>query len=119
LHLSFAFLLPLLQVAAEELFDRPLVIYNGEDFANTGQLVGRGIHFSGELPALPGVTPLRLAYHGNAHYNSVVPSGPDKVVVLHKEQEDALASAGGGGKAGEPRDAVAPPLGRRRTRVLW
>lgn len=59
-----------------EMFDRPVLIFNSEDWLARGVLAPRGIHFSGELPEddLNGVTPIRLAYHGNSHYTSVMPS---------------------------------------------
>lgn len=64
-------------IAAEEVYDRPLVIFHSEDFLLKGSIQPRGVHFSGELPeqALETdiVTPMRLSYHGGSHYASVVP----------------------------------------------
>ena len=36
------------------------------------------MHFRGELPEaeLSGVAPIRISYHGNSHYNSLVPTIP-------------------------------------------
>ena len=59
-------------IVLEELFDRPIEIYAPTD----GPHKPRKTHVSGELPkALSNVTPIRLHYQGNNHYNSIVVEG--------------------------------------------
>jgi hypothetical protein len=103
----------MMQVALEELYDRPVIIFNGDDFLTRGVLQPRGIHFLGELPtdAMRGVTPLRLSYHGGSHYNSVVPTARMRAELRGTAEREVAAS-------GQPPDAVEPPLGLRATRVL-
>jgi hypothetical protein len=86
-----------------ELYDRPILIFNSEDYIARGSLEPRGIHFSGELPdeVLDHVTPIRLSYHGHSHYNSVVPTTPQRP----GENEEAT-------------DAVVPPLLPRGTNLI-
>ena len=55
-------------IVMEELFDRPIEIYAPSD----GPYKPRKTHMSGELPdQLKHVTPIRLHYQGNNHYNSI------------------------------------------------
>lgn len=58
--------------AMEEIYDRPFEIY--EVVGNGESTEQRQIHFN-DLPEkeLEGVEPIRLSYHGQNHYNSVVP----------------------------------------------
>jgi hypothetical protein len=56
-------------IVMEELFDRPIEIYAPSD----GPYKPRKTHMEGELPdQLKSVTPIRLHYQGNNHYNSIV-----------------------------------------------
>lgn len=56
-------------IVMEELFDRPIEIYAPSD----GPHKPRKTHMDGELPEqLKYVTPIRLHYQGNNHYNSIV-----------------------------------------------
>lgn len=60
-------------IALEEAYDRPIEIYAPSD----GPHKPRKTHISGELPKeLEFVTPIRLHYQGNNHYNSIVVDGP-------------------------------------------
>jgi len=55
-------------IVMEELFDRPIEIFSVKDGASP-----RKTHLDGEMPeSMHGVTPIRISYHGENHYNSVV-----------------------------------------------
>ena len=59
-------------LALEEVFDRPIEIYAHEDGARQPRKTSLT-----ELPeALRGVTPFRLTFHGENHYNAVVMHRP-------------------------------------------
>lgn len=78
-------------IVLEELFDRTIEIYA----PSSGVLKPRKTHMDGELPEeLKDVTPIRLHYQGNNHYNSIVSSRTDG------RQEETV------------------PLRRRDTRIL-
>ena len=66
-------------IVMEELFDRPIEIYAPSD----GPYKPRKTHMSGELPdQLKHVTPIRLHYQGNNHYNSItVERGKDDTAI--------------------------------------
>lgn len=53
-----------------------MLIFDADDFLTRLVLQPRGVHFAGELPGreMAGVAPMRLAYEGRSHYNSVVPA---------------------------------------------
>jgi len=56
--------------AMEELYDRPLEVYAARgDGTSTDPLV---LHFKGDLPDEE-ISPIRLSFHGDNHYNSVIP----------------------------------------------
>jgi hypothetical protein len=58
--------------AAQEVFDRPIEIYAHEDGARQPRKTSLT-----ELPdALRGVTPFRLTFHGENHYNAVIMHRP-------------------------------------------
>ena len=96
-------------VAIEELCDRRIELFDSDSFALLGgpRVQPRSIHFAGELPLeeLMGVTPLRLSFHGNSHYNSVQPSESKEVELL-------------GTRGSGDTDPVSPPLGMRTTGVI-
>lgn len=60
--------------AMEELYDRPIEIYTATGLgSNTEPLK---LHFDGDLPSdreMGPYIPIRLSFHGNNHYNSVIP----------------------------------------------
>jgi hypothetical protein len=71
-------------LAVEEVADRPVAIFNAEEFLTSGSLQARSIHLPGELPkewedAIAGKVavpaPIRLAYHGDGRYSSLIPIG--------------------------------------------
>jgi hypothetical protein len=58
------------QMAAEELFDRPMVLYSGADFLRSGLLTPMA-RLDDPASHVPSVEPMRISYHGERHFNSV------------------------------------------------
>ncbi|KAA0174168.1 hypothetical protein FNF27_04389 [Cafeteria roenbergensis] len=79
-------------MAAEELFDREIVLYSSDDFERNGAIttMSRMDHPALSLPS--GRDPIRIAYHGSKHYNSVELVAEEPLAV-----RKGLGSAGCGG----------------------
>lgn len=76
-------------MAAEELADRPVVIYSSGDFHAHGG-VRKMQRLDQPEDLLPDVDPLQLAYYGGRHYNAVVLADASPSAVLGKRGSEEL-----------------------------